>query len=206
MLKEKDFVEIDFTGRIADSGKVFDTTEASVAVKAGLPKATYKPVVVCLGAGMLPAGLEKSLIGKIVGDSYKVTLKPVDAFGERKSELIQTVPVSPFLSQGVRPESGQLLSVDGRTARVLSVSGGRVVLDFNHLLAGKTVCYTVTVLRKVNSEREKLLALLAFYSPDSTLLAFDEAGKKATVSNCRNKGTLSKKVRKLIGFTLSFSE
>ena len=52
-IKEKDFVEIEYTGKITDSNIVFDTTSQSDAKAAGIfnPQTEYKPMIICLGQG-----------------------------------------------------------------------------------------------------------------------------------------------------------
>ena len=55
-----------------------------------------------------------------------------------------------------------IFNFEGRLAKILSVSGGRVIVDFNHPLAGKTVIYNLNVLRKVEDLNEKIKAFTEF--------------------------------------------
>ena len=55
-----------------------------------------------------------------------------------------------------------MFNFDGRVAKVLSVSGGRVIADFNNPIAGKTVVYKIRVLRKISDIREKAKAFIDF--------------------------------------------
>src|SRR3989344_2875820 len=126
VLKEHDFVEIDYIGKIAH-GVVFDTTFAEVAKKHNLKdKSTYKPITICIGEQQVLKGIDKSLVGKEVGNTYIVTLSPEDAFGKKDPKLIRLVPLRTFHKQKVQPQPGLQVDIDGSIATVLRVSGGRV--------------------------------------------------------------------------------
>ncbi|MFT4326815.1 MAG: FKBP-type peptidyl-prolyl cis-trans isomerase [Candidatus Woesearchaeota archaeon] len=156
-MKEGDFVELQYTGNV--DGFVFDTTDKDVAKKNGLPD-TVKPVIICVGKGALLEGIERSVVGKTVGEPYSVTLEPKDAFGMKDAKNIQLVPTAKFKKEGLNPYPGMQVEIDGRLVVVKRVSGGRTLVDFNHPLAGKTVVYDITILRSVTDPSEKLSALI----------------------------------------------
>ena len=147
VLKKKDFIEIEFTGKVKD-GEIFDSNikkdleESNLDVKP-------KPFIFALGEGMFLKGVDDFLIGKEndVG-KYEVELKPDKAFGPRNQEFIQIINSKVFREQKLNPAPGLMFNFDGRMAKVLSVSGGRVIVDFNNPIAGKTVIYNLNVLRK----------------------------------------------------------
>ncbi len=56
-----------------------------------------------------------------------------------------------------------MLNLDGMIAKILSVSGGRVSVDFNNPLAGKDIEYEFTIKRKITDEKEKVDALQDFF-------------------------------------------
>jgi len=89
-------------------------------------------------------------------------LSPENAFGNRDSKLIQLIPMKIFREQRLNPIPGVMFNFDGRVAKVLSVSGGRVIADFNNPIAGKSVVYEVNILRKVDDENEKVRSLMDF--------------------------------------------
>jgi len=153
------FIEIEYTGKTEDG--VFDTTSEETAKenKVFNPKATYGPIVVCLGQGHLVKGLDKALEGKTEGELH-VDLKPEDAFGNRDAKLLQLIPAKKLTDNKIRPFPGLQIDVDGQIARIKTVSGGRVMADFNHPLAGKDISYDVKILREVTDDLEKAKALL----------------------------------------------
>jgi len=168
-LKNHDFVEIEFTGKTKE-GEIFDSN-----IKEDLKKlheghdhpVETKPFIFCLGEGMFLKSVDDFLVGKPEPqpgkkEEYELELSPDKAFGFRNSKLVQMLPLKPFIENNVRPIPGMMFNLDGRLAKIISVSGGRVVVDFNSPLAGKTVVYKILVLRKVEDLNEKLKAYIEF--------------------------------------------
>ncbi len=164
-MKRGDFVEIDFVGRIASTGEIFDLTDEEVAKSSGIyePKRKYKPVLVIIGAGMVIPGVEKELMKMKPGEEREFTVKPEDAFGLRRIDLIKVISLSNFLKNNIKPVPGDVVEIDGRRARVQSVSGGRVRVDFNHPLAGKELKYKLRIVREIKTPEEKVKALMDYY-------------------------------------------
>ncbi len=158
-LKEKDFIEIEFTGKIKD-GEVFDSNIKEDLVKLN-PNAKPEPFVFSLGQSMFLKGIDDFLIGKDVG-KHLIELTPDKAFGKRDPTLIQMMPAKVFHEQKINPVPGYAFNFDGRIGRVLTSSGGRVIVDFNNPLAGKDVVYDLKVLRKIEDINEKVKSINEF--------------------------------------------
>jgi FKBP-type peptidyl-prolyl cis-trans isomerase 2 len=160
-LQKKDFIEIKFTGRIKD-GEVFDSN-----IKEDLENlnsnANTNPLIFCLGENMFLKGIDEFLVDKKIGE-YKIELSPEKAFGNRDSNLIQMIPLKVFKEQKVNPVPGAIFNFDGKIAKILTASGGRVMVDFNNPLAGKTVVYDIKVLRRIEDLNEKVKALIDFFT------------------------------------------
>ena len=162
-IKEKDFVEIEFTGKIKDSQEIFDSNIQEDIKKAKLDIKEIKPFILSVGQKMLPSGFDQDLIEKEINKEYTLELKPEDAFGKRDKELIKMVPTRLFLEQRINPQRGMQLNLDGQIVKILSNSGGRTLIDFNHPLAGKEVVYKYKINRIVENENEKIDALFDFF-------------------------------------------
>jgi|TARA_Y100000310_G_scaffold326648_1_gene391852 FKBP-type peptidyl-prolyl cis-trans isomerase SlyD len=165
VLKKKDFIEIEFTGMVKE-GDVFDSNikedlEKINSESTSNSQAQAKPFIFSLGEGMFLKGVEDFLEGKEVG-KYKIELAPENAFGNRESKLIKLIPSSAFRKENINPMKGMMFNFDGQIGKVISVSGGRVNIDFNNPIAGKNVVYDVNVLRKVEELNEKAKALVNF--------------------------------------------
>ncbi len=161
VIQQHDFVEVDYTGRLTDTKQLFDTTSEQVAKTEGLhsKQAHYHPAVICIGTAQIIKGIDDFLIGKELG-TYKVSLAPEHAFGKKNPKLLQMIPLSQFHKQKIQPTPGLSLNMDGAMGTVRTVSGGRVVVDFNHPLAGKEVTYELTVKRILQDTLEKLKSWL----------------------------------------------
>ena len=203
--KKKDFIEIEFTGRVKN-GDVFDSN-----IKKDLEKLDSnieaKPFVLCLGEGMFLKEIEDFLINKKIG-KYEIELTPEKAFGKRNSNLIQLIPIKVFMEQRVNPVPGAMFNFDGRPAKILTVSGGRVIADFNNPLAGKIVVYKINVKRKVDDLNEKIKSLIDFFFKKE--LKFQVKDKKIILQiekSLVGPATLFKdKFKDMLGFELEIQE
>ena len=157
-IKNKDFVSLNYTGKLKE-GIMFDTTIESVARENNIydPKMKLKPARICVGEEQILPGIEKSLIGKKVGDKYTIELKPEEAFGKKDIKKIKTVSLNTFDNFEEPPRPGlQVEDNLGRLGTIMRVAGGRVTINYNHPLAGKEVVYDVEILEKIDDEIEKV--------------------------------------------------
>jgi len=157
---KNDFIEIEFTGKA--NGEIFDTTNKQEAKKINL-QADVKPIIVSVGNQMLLKGFDELLEGKEIGKKYLIKLEPEKAFGKRNPQLIKTIPMKVFKEKNMNPVPGMTLQMDNYIVKILSVSGGRIIVDFNNPLAGKGVEYAFKILRKIDDIKEKINALQDFF-------------------------------------------
>ena len=163
IVKKKDFIEVEYTGRLKDGNIVFDTTYEAVAKEAGIHSKhmVYGPVVICLGEGQLIKGLEKELEGKELGKEYSIELSPENAFGKKDAKLIKMIPASAFRKQNISPEPGMQVNVDGLLGIVKTAAGGRCLVDFNHPLSGKDIVYKIKINKIIIDDKEKIKSYIA---------------------------------------------
>jgi FKBP-type peptidyl-prolyl cis-trans isomerase SlyD len=163
-LKDGDFVNVDYVGRV--DGKIFDVTDEKLAKREKVysEKSNYGPVTIVVGAGHLLKGIDEVLLDKKEGDTFQVSLEPEKAFGKKNSKLLKIIPERIFKDQKVKPHPGMTVNVDNAMGYVISVGSGRVIVDFNHPLAGKTLDYELTIHKKIDDNKEKIKALLQLYT------------------------------------------
>ena len=112
---------------------------------------------------------------------------------------MQLIPTSKLREQKVTPQRGMQIIVDDNIGVIRVVSGGRVMVDFNHPLAGKEITYTFTIERVLEDNKEKLKSILKIAlgkEPDIEL-----EGQKATVKDeipSQHQKFLKKKIPTLI--------
>ncbi len=189
-----DFIKLEYTGKITETGDIFDTTVEKLAEENGIhsDKKTYGPISIIVGGGHVLKGMETELEGMEAGEEKTIQLTPEEAFGERDPGMIQLVPMSEFKKQGIKPQVGMAITSEGNTGIIRSVSGGRVRLDFNHELAGKNLEYQVKVVEIIEDDTEKIRSLIDLHYPapnldsekhqvtiedDKVIIAMDEMAK-----------------------------
>jgi peptidylprolyl isomerase len=161
-LEKKDFVIIDYTAKVKETGKVFDTTVKEIAEKEGFKNNESKQSkLIIVGEGWIMKAVDDSLTKLEVDKSLTVEVPPERAFGPRDVSKIRVVPLKQITEKGISPKVGMMLEYSGQTAIVRSVESGRVMLDLNHILAGKTLVYEVVLKKKLETSEEKILALVS---------------------------------------------
>jgi len=166
-VKPGDFLLVNFTLKVKESGETVDTTYDAVAKDTHLHReeSTYGPRFIILGEGWLPKGLEDSLVGLDIGKQTTVELPPDKGFGTRDPAKMRLVPLRRFREQGV-PSPGAQIELDGRAATVRAVGAGRVQVDYNHPLAGRTLIYEVSIEKVVEDDNEKVLSIISKRIPE----------------------------------------
>ena len=108
-----------------------------------------QPLEYLHGHNNLVEGLEKSLEGKAVGETFEVQVSPEEGYGEYNENMVQRVPKEVFmgvddLEVGMRfiadTDIGPLPVV------ITAVEGDEVVVDGNHMLAGQSLLFSVEVV------------------------------------------------------------
>jgi len=93
--------------------------------------------------------LEEALAGTKVGGSESVTLPPEHAYGMRRDDALQRVPIKHLLTKAKKYKVGMAVKVNTgegpRDVVITKVGRFNVDVDMNHPLAGKTVTFEVQV-------------------------------------------------------------
>jgi FKBP-type peptidyl-prolyl cis-trans isomerase SlpA len=113
-----------------------------------------RPATVQLGGGHLAPGLEARLLGLAEGDEATFEVAPAEAFGVRSADLVQAIARDVFDANAAEDEQyspGDVMEFRGpggsRIAGVLKQrDGDRVLVDFNHPLAGLPLRFSVRVI------------------------------------------------------------
>lgn len=204
--KKNDFIELDFTARIKDSGMIFDTTIEKDAKEAKLPVKNLKPLEICIGQDMVVKGFDKELENKEIGKKYSADVSPKESFGERNSKLVKTVPMKIFIEKQINPVRGLMLSMDGMIARIISVSGGRVMVDFNNPLAGKVITYNFEIKKKIEDMKEKIRVLAKFFVGENPHVELENNKTIVELKSKINADVLKKKAKEILGIEIEVRE
>ena len=160
--KNGDFLLINYTLKVKETGEVVGTTIESMAKEAKLYRGEehYEPFFVIVGEGWVPKVLDEALTGYEVGKANTIELPPEKAYGIRDPKKVRLVPLRKFRADGLTPVPGLQVNVDGKTAQVRAVGAGRVQVDYNHPFAGRTLIYDLTVEKLVEGDEDKVRNLI----------------------------------------------
>ena len=134
-IEENKVVTFEYTLK-NNSGEIIDTS------------ANHAPLVYIHGAGNIIPGLEAELEGKKVGDKFKASIAPEDAYGVRIDDLIQKLDREKLAHLDNIEVGMQLQAYDEDGMQILTiveVTDKDVTLDGNHPLAGETLHFDVEV-------------------------------------------------------------
>ena len=165
-IKNGDFVLANYTLKVKESGDVVDTTMESVAKEKGIHHEhegaeetdahRYEPLFLVVGEGWVPKGLDEGLVGLDTGQSSTIEVPPDKGYGTRDASKVRLVPFRRFRNEGITPVPGTQVTLDGKVGQVRTVGAGRVQVDYNHPLAGRTLVYEVSIQSIVEKAEDKI--------------------------------------------------
>ncbi|MHA1794422.1 MAG: FKBP-type peptidyl-prolyl cis-trans isomerase [Promethearchaeota archaeon] len=169
VIKEGDIIRVHVVGRVnSHEGPVFQVTDENVAREEGMlddeNKRTYEPWLVILGKGQIISGIEEALIGMKVGEEKKVEIPPEKAYGQVDPKKKTIMAFREFKRKFKKnPRRGDFVEMPNthEQGKVIRVNQGKVFIDTNHVLAGRTLYYTLKVVEKLEGEDAKIKALIA---------------------------------------------
>lgn len=183
-LQKNDFIVLDYVAKVKETGEIFDTTFEETAKKEHLYKEgdIFEPRLIVIGENWVLKPLDESLTTMEVGKPSVVEIPPEKAFGQRDPEKVKRVPLRQLLAKEITPSVGMRIEYGGKSATVRAIGAGRVLLDFNPPLAGKTLVYEVTVKKKLETAEEKIAALIHRRIPNMEDKKFEFTIKTKTVT------------------------
>ena len=139
-VKEGDVVRVHYTGKLTN-GEQFDSSEGR------------EPLEFTVGAGQMIKGFDDAMPGMSVGEKKTINILPGDAYGEKDEQAMIEFPkanippdmkLEPGMQLQLRNENGQPFPVT-----VAEIKDEVVVLDANHMLAGKELVFDIELMEIV---------------------------------------------------------
>jgi len=157
-----DVVKLEYDAWVDDSGEMVDTTSAEKAQENGIfnENAVYGPITVLVGAGRIFEGLDEALEGVEVGEEKEIIIPPEKAAGPRDPKLIELFSIREFHKKDIQPQVGMEVNINNRIGTVVAVTAGRVRVDFNRPLAGKTLRYRFRVTEKIEGTEARIKGII----------------------------------------------
>jgi FKBP-type peptidyl-prolyl cis-trans isomerase SlyD len=125
---------------------------------------TERPFVHLFGAGNLLPGFENNLDGLQPGDNFGFHLPYEEAYGNQSDEAILELEKSIFEIDGKIDEElvavGKMLTMQDQNGnplegRILAIKDTKVIMDFNHPLAGENLYFTGEIIDVRESSKEE---------------------------------------------------
>ena len=153
---------LDYTARIKDNDEIFETTIEEDAKKSNLydPTRKYEPRLISVGEGWVLKGLDEALTSTDVGQKLSIEISPDKGFGERDTNKVRMIPQRKLGEKANEIKVGDVVELDDRTGIVRYIGSGRVQIDYNHRLASRVLVYDVNVVKKIESNEDKIKYLL----------------------------------------------
>ncbi len=168
-VEDGDFVLVKITAR-TQKGKVFQVSSVEDAKLAGIydekkeQQGYYTPEFVIVGkAGFTNEGLTETIKEMDYFQKRSVRIPPTKAFGKRDPQKIERIGIAKFkkLNNGKNPELGQEFAKQtqqGQSQRgtVIRITQGKVVVDYNHPLAGQSIDYNLEIIDRIDNFTDKI--------------------------------------------------
>ncbi len=167
-IKQGDFILLKITGK-TQKGKVFRVSSEEDAKKAGIydehdaKHGHYTPEFVVVGKpGFLNEGLTQTIENMKYFEKKSVRIPPTKAFGKRDPSKIERIGIAKFkkMNNGKLPEIGKEFTKQTKQGvqrgTVTNIIQGKVIIDYNHPLAGQNIDYNIEILDKIEDFNKKI--------------------------------------------------
>jgi peptidylprolyl isomerase len=164
MTFEKDsLIYLNLTSKVKETNELIETTLEEKAKEHNVydPTRKYTSRLVAIGEGWVLEGLDNKLKEMSVGEKVTMEIPPEKAFGTWDPSKVRILPLRRFGEKAAQLKVGDEIELDNKICYVKLIGSGRVHVDFNHKLAGKTIIYEVEVLEELKGDEEKVKALLS---------------------------------------------
>ncbi len=162
-MEKGEIIQLEFEGWISGTEELFDTTDEDLAREHEIhdEERTYGPVYTVVGVGRLVKGLDDHILQADLEKEYEVEIPPEEGYGERDPKNVETHSMREMTRLKVEPEIGKEVVIRNRQGWISGIFAGRVRIDFNHKLAGKTLRYHYKISGRAETPEEKARAIIA---------------------------------------------
>jgi len=132
-VKDGDNVSVHYTGKL-ENGEQFDSSVGK------------EPLAFTVGAGQMIKGFDAAVVGMKVEDKKTITITPEEGYGVTDPSKVVTfdkndVPDFEKMEIGMQIQAG-----NGMPGVIKEKDDDKMVVDFNHFLAGKTLVFEIEMV------------------------------------------------------------
>jgi peptidylprolyl isomerase len=139
-VKKGDIIRIHYRGELV-TGEMFDDSFSR------------EPIEFTVGGGQVISAIDEGVIGLSTGEKRTIVVTPENGYGERREDLVRSVPREMLGDQEVSPgEAVEIQTSDGQLiiAEVLEANDDSVIFDLNHPFAGRHLNFEIELVDIVN--------------------------------------------------------
>jgi FKBP-type peptidyl-prolyl cis-trans isomerase 2 len=178
-MERGDIVFLDYDAWIvdvaSDKDELLDTTSEESAKEGEIfdEKAVYQARPFIAGVEGVLKGLGEALLESEVDKEYTKEIPPDQAFGDRDPKLVEVHSKAEIMrlpefrkekgKEPKEPTPGMEVTLKGKMGRITMVTAGRVRVDFNHRLAGKTLKYKYKIVGVTKTSEERIKAIISIH-------------------------------------------
>jgi len=169
---EKDsIIKLEYDAWIVETNELFDTTHEDTAKAEDIfnENVKYEPQPLIVGAQTVVKGLDDDLLKAELGKEYEVEIPPDNAYGKRDPKLVELhnkreiLRLPEFRKGDTDPAVGMQVTMKGKVGTITAITAGRVRVDFNNKLAGRTLKYKYKVTSAAESTDDKINAIIEIH-------------------------------------------
>ena len=136
-VKAGDQVKVHYTGKLVN-GEQFDSS------------AGREPLEFTVGAGQMIKGFDAALPGMNIGEKKTINISPENAYGHKNEDAIIEFPAA-NIPADMKIEAGMSLTLTNQDGHpfpvvVVEIKKDMVVMDANHMLAGKELVFDIELV------------------------------------------------------------
>jgi len=160
-MEEGDLIYVDYDVWVMPDDEeeeptLFDTTDEEKAKEEEIfdEESEYGARPVVIGMENIAEGFTEALKESEIGEENSVEVPPEKGIGNRDPGKIELYSRREMDRRDIEPVEGKQVEIDNRRGRIIQATAGRVRIDFNHPLAGKTLKYDFKIVDKPESKEE----------------------------------------------------
>ncbi len=192
-IKLGDFVKVEYD--MFANGKLVQTTNEKLGKEAGIKAKFFEPITMIVGKNFILKAIDENIIAGKLEDVLE--LEAVDAYGKRDKKAIRTMAKSSFDEHKMKVVVGMTYNFNGMYGTVKTITGARIMVDFNNPLAGKKIKVTYKVSKKIEDISEKLsFVLVSMLRLPTTVFEVKVEGNKVDIALPKELSALGEQLTK----------
>ena len=170
-MKKDSIVKLAYDAWIVETNELFDTTDEELAKKEEIytENVKYQPQALIIGAKTVVKGLDDALLDAELEKEYELEIPPEDAYGVRDPKLVELhtkreiMRLPEFRKGDKDPMVGMTINMKGKMGTISAITAGRIRVDFNNKLAGRTLKYKYKITSEAESLDDKITYILEIH-------------------------------------------